>query len=91
MTALPILEVIGVISALGSCSGIGAIDTLLIAITVGLTAGAISTLVLASRTGATSRQRATARRLGIVAVVMAVVSLPINAFVILLSGFCTIG
>gem|GEM_PF-4486726 len=88
MTALPILDLIGVITALGSCDGIGAVDILLIAITFGLTAGGITTLVLASGSVAGSRQRVTARNLGIVAVVMAAVSLPINGFVVLLSGFC---
>ncbi len=88
VTALPILDLIGVITALGSCDGIGAVDILLIAITFGLTAGGITTLVLASGSVAGSRQRVTARNLGIVAVVMAAVSLPINGFVVLLSGFC---
>jgi hypothetical protein len=88
---LPILELVVVIASLGSCSGYQSADLMLIALSIALVTGAISTLVLASRGTAGSPRRAIARRLGIVAVVMAVISLPINAFLVLLSGFCAVG
>jgi hypothetical protein len=91
VTALPILELIGVISGLGSCTGAGSADALLIAITIALTAGGVGTLILASTSQAGSPRRALARRLGIVAVVMAAVSVPVNVFVVGLTGFCAVG
>jgi len=59
--------------------------------TVGLAAGGATTLVLAAKAGPSSRQRAIARRWGIVAVVMAVVSSPINFLIVGLSGLCVVG
>lgn len=91
MVGLPILEVILALAGLGSCNGYAVMDVLLAAITIGLAAGGITTLVFASKGASGSRQRVTARRLGIVAIVMAVVSVPINGFLILLSGFCVVG
>ncbi len=91
VTALPFLEVVGVFSAFGSCASYGFNDGLLIAITIALFAGGISTLILAASSATGSPRRAVARRLGMVAVVMAVASVPVNAFLVLLSGFCAFG
>lgn len=91
MIALPIFEVVGVASALSSCHGIGAMDILLIVVTLAFLASGVTALILASRFGATPPDRSRARKLGIAAIVLAVVSVPINAFVVLLSGFCAIG
>jgi hypothetical protein len=91
VVALPIFELVGVVTALSSCSSIGASDVLLIAITFAFLAGGVTALILASRFGATPSDRSLARKLGIAAIVLAVVSVPINAFVVLLSGFCGIG
>jgi len=91
VTALPFLEVVGLFSAFGSCVSYGFNDGLLIAITIALFAGGISTLILAASSATGSPRRAVARRLGIVAVVMAVASVPVNAFLVLLSGFCAFG
>jgi len=89
--ALPILELIAAIGGLGSCAGYQSADAVLIAVSVGLTAGGVTTLILSSRGALGSPRRPIARRLGIVAIVLAVVSLPLNGFLVLLSGFCAVG
>jgi hypothetical protein len=91
VTVLPILEVIAATVGLGSCSAYQFADTILIGISVALAAGGITTLILSSRGAVDSPRRSTARRLGIVAIVMALASIPINAFLVLLSGFCAVG
>jgi hypothetical protein len=88
---LPILEVVATASGLSSCSGAGFMDVGVIAVTLGLAAGGVLTLVLAARGGHDSPQRTTARRLGIVALVMAGLSLPLNVLLVGLSGFCLEG
>jgi hypothetical protein len=85
------VEVIGVMAEFSGCSGYQAFDVMLALATVGLAVGGTATLVLAARGAQGSPQRAAARRWGIVGVVIAVISLPINVLVIGLSGFCAVG
>jgi hypothetical protein len=89
--ALPIFEVIGVASALSGCNSFVAMDVLLIAVTFAFLACGVTALILASSFGASQPDRSMARKLGIAAIVLAVVSVPINGFVVLLSGFCATG
>ena len=91
VVALPILEVIGAVSLLSTCSGAGAWDLVLIAIPIASAAGGTTALVLGSKSTSGPHERALARRLGIGAIVVAAVSLPINAFLVALSGFCALG
>jgi MFS family permease len=86
-----ILEVFGGLVILTGCSSVGFGGFLLIVATIGLFIGAIVTLVLAARNKVAPPRRGRPRGFGIAAVVMAIVSLPINGFLVLLSQFCRLG
>jgi hypothetical protein len=89
--ALPILEIFAVTGPWGNCRTYQLGDLMLVAVSLALAGGGITSLILSAREAAASPRRTTGRRLGIVAIVMAVVSLPINVFLVGLSGFCATG
>jgi hypothetical protein len=91
VTIAPLLEVVGVSAGLGSCSNVGATTPLLIAITTGVLCGGVAVLVLAATTAKEIVRRATARRLGVVALLIGGITVPVNFVVIGLSAFCAVG
>ena len=79
-------EGVGFLTWLSGCAGYGLSDLLLLVATVGLAAGGVTSLILASRATPVA-----GRGIGIAAVVCAAVSIPINFVLIGLSGFCVVG
>ena len=87
----PILELIGFLVWLSGCQGTGVANLLLVCATVGLIAGGIAALVVGSTRSSNRDVRRRARTLGIVAIVLGVISVPINVVAVGLTGFCALG
>ena len=88
VAAFPILEFIAFAGQ--RCPVPSYMYVLLAAIPIAVASGAISTLLLASRsTGASPERAHAARKFGIIAIVIAVASAPVNAIVMLVASVCT--
>lgn len=79
-------EAIGFLIWLSGCTAFGLADFLFVVATVGLAAGGVTSLILASRV-----TPAAGRGVGVAALVCAAVSIPINVVLVGLSGFCVLG
>jgi hypothetical protein len=86
LVACLLAEAVGFLVLFSGCAAYGLADFLFLIATVGLAAGGVASLILASRATPVA-----GRVIGIAALLFAGVSVPINVVLIGLSFFCALG